>query len=594
MKRKILTLILLAVFVFTSIPVYGAEEKTYLDVFNKDKVIDVNIEIDEDDLQDMYDNAMNEEYHIADITIDGTKVENVGVRTKGNMTLRSVANSDSDRYSLRVKFDKYVKKQTFLGLDELCLNNGYSDPSYMREYLHYEILKEMGMKASNTVFCNVYINGELSGLYLAVESLEDAFLEREFGENYEDGNLYKMDEGSTLEYREDETYSYADLKVGQDKDYTEFKEFVKKLNAVQDGEKGDIESFLDVESALKYIAANTVMCSYDSYNGNMHHNFYLYETPEGIFTVLPWDYNMSFGGLGGNNSEVGIDTPYVTGSLETLPLIGKLLSIDEYKEQYYGYIKDIMALLENFEDRVNEVKTMIKPSVEKDPTAFYTVEEFEKATTSILNCVKDRLANLEEQFAGTADKVTTAAENRGNGGFGGGERPDGGNMPQPPEGMQMPDFNGQMPDFEGMGKGERPEPPEGFDPQKMGAMGDKNSTPKTIRVHVQGHIVKFDNEPVLKSGTTLVCAEELFEAVGMDITWSDDKKTVTAVKDDLTVELTAGSKEAVVNGEKLQLSAAPESADGNMMVPVRFIAEQLGMKVEWDGSTKLVEVTLKK
>lgn len=449
-KRKILTLILLAVFVFTSIPVYGAEEKTYLDIFNKDKVVDVNIEIDEDDLQDMYDNAMNEEYHIADITIDGTKVENVGVRTKGNMTLRSVANSDSDRYSLRVKFDKYVKKQTFLGLDELCLNNGYSDPSYMREYLHYEILKEMGMKASNTVFCNVYINGELSGLYLAVESLEDAFLEREFGENYEDGNLYKMDEGSTLEYREDETYSYADLKVGQDKDYTEFKEFVKKLNAVQDGEKGDIESFLDVESALKYIAANTVMCSYDSYNGNMHHNFYLYETPEGIFTVLPWDYNMSFGGLGGNNSEVGIDTPYVTGNLETLPLIGKLLSIDEYKEQYYGYIKEIMALLENFEERVNEVKT------------------------------------------------------------------------------------------------------------------------------------------------TLVCAEEIFEAVGMDITWSDDKKTVTAVKDDLTFELTAGSKEAVVNGEKVQLSTAPELSDGNMMVPVRFIAEQLGMKVEWDESTKLVEITLKK
>mgnify|MGYP002650710916 CR=1 FL=1 len=150
----------------------------------------------------------------------------------------------------------------------------------------------------------------------------------------------------TLAYREDETYSYADLKVGDDADLTEFKSFVKRLNAVPDGEKGGLESFLDVSSALKYIASNTVLCNYDSYNGNMHHNFYLYENADGIFSVIPWDFNMSFGGFGGANRNVGIDTPITSGSIDELPLIGKLLDVPEYKEEYYGYIKQLMNELE--------------------------------------------------------------------------------------------------------------------------------------------------------------------------------------------------------------------------------------------------------
>ena len=230
----------------------------------------------------------------------------------------------------------------------------------------------------------------------------------------------------TLAYREDETYSYADLKVGDDADLTEFKSFVKRLNAVPDGEKGGLESFLDVSSALKYIASNTVLCNYDSYNGNMHHNFYLYENADGIFSVIPWDFNMSFGGFGGANSNVGIDTPVTSGSIDELPLIGKLLAVSEYKEEYYGYIKQLMNELEDFESRVNALKKTIASYVKADSTAFYGYDAFEANTTltqndaaaksdtatdntrpggrggfggnvSIVQCAADRLANLKAQ-----------------------------------------------------------------------------------------------------------------------------------------------------------------------------------------------------
>lgn len=639
MKRFISILLTLAML---PIMACSAEDKesSYKDFFEKDKIFDIRIDIDENDLQDMYDYPTNEEYHIADIAINGVKAENAGIRTKGNMTLSSTARSDSDRYSFRIKFDKYVKGQTLLGLDELCLNSGYSDPSYMREYLHYEILREMGMKTADTAFCNVYINGELSGFYLAVEGLDDTFLEDSFGKDYKNGNFYKMDEGSSLAYKEDENYTYADLKSGNDTDLTSFKEFIKKLNDIPDGEKGDIESFLDVDSALIYIASNTVLCNYDSYNGNMHHNFYLYENEDGIFTVVPWDFNMSFGGFGGVNSNIGIDTPFISGSLETLPLIGKLLSVPEYKEKYYDYIKQIMKILEGFEDRVSELKTLLTPYVKNDPTSFYTFEDFDKATTkqdksdeetkmpdtekipedgkdtdhkermgrgggmfggnsSIINCVLDRVSNINAQFSGEADKVTEVKDDFGKKGFNGEDRP------QPPEGFDPEDMKSFFKDFDPSNM----MPPEGFDPKNRplngerpdkgfggkfeGGMFEQKNSSSVIRVHTDGHITKFDTDPVIENDTTLVGFRAILEALGAEVEWNEESRTVTAVKDDTTIVLTIDSDTALVNGNAKSLLAAPRIIGSSTMVPVRFISEQLGMKVGWDEKARLITITSK-
>ncbi len=605
----------LALSIILIISVFGmtecaGEKKDYTEIFEKDSVIDINIDIDEADLSDIRNYPKNEEYHSADITVDGIKVENAGIRTKGNMTLNSVANSDSDRYSYRIKFNKYVKGNKLIGLDELCLNSGYSDPSYMREYLHYEVLRSLGMNVPETVFARVYINGEYAGLYFAVEGIGDTFLEGNFGETYKDGNLYKMDEGSTLEYKENEDYSYADLKSGDDEYLDDFKKFVKELNDMTDGEKGDIEDILDVDSALKYIASNTVLCNYDSYNGNMHHNYYLYEDENGVFTVIPWDFNMSFGGFNGSNSEVGIDTPYISGSLETLPLIGKLLSVPEYKERYYSYIKEIMSYLENFENRVSELKTILAPYVKEDTTAFYSYEEFEKATTkqetsaqqnketitvtddtaknekggkgfggagggssSIINCAADRLANLTKQFSGEAEKTTAASENGRGPGGGRGQKPD--------------NQNGQPPEMPQGGQGmERTM-------DNNGKNNEKSADNSVIRVHVNGHLLKFDSEPYMKNDSVFVGFRAILEALGAEVSWNQETNTVTAVKDGTEVSFTIGSDTAYVNGEECKLPSEAELTNDSAMIPVRFISEKLGMKVSWEESGKLVVITSK-
>lgn len=409
------------------------------DFFAKDAIRSVEITIDEAEWQDLLANPAAEEYHPAALTWNGFHVENAGIRTKGNMTLKAVSQSNSDRFSFKVKFNKYVDGQEFLGLDEMVLNNMYTDPSYLREYLHYEALEYLGMPTPRRFFVNLTVNGELLGLYLGVEALDDSFLENTFGANYKDGNFYKTDMGSTLQYEANEAYAYLELKEGDDEDRAGLKSMIKILGDMPAGEKGDIESVLDVSSALKYIASNTVLGNYDSYNGNMHHNFYLYENADGVFTIVPWDFNMSFGGFGmGSLSAISLDTPICGESVDELPMIKNLLAVDAYKEEYYGYVRELLNWLNGFENRVSELAALIRPSVEADPTRFYTMAQFEASisannsysqsvsqgngrpqggprpgsnpgfgggdmsnvSTSIVSYIRERVANLNQQLSG--------------------------------------------------------------------------------------------------------------------------------------------------------------------------------------------------
>lgn len=156
----VITLLLLVCFLFLACSEYypgtevseQIEGSTELDnigaayverFFQKDKVIDIQITLAEADYEDMLQNATAEEYKEAEVLVDGVKVEHVGFRVKGNSSLSSVARSDSNRYSFKLDFNQYLDQQSLEGLTKLNLNNSFSDPSYMREYLSYSLLKEM-------------------------------------------------------------------------------------------------------------------------------------------------------------------------------------------------------------------------------------------------------------------------------------------------------------------------------------------------------------------------------------------------------------------------------------------------------------------
>mgnify|MGYP002450011276 CR=1 FL=1 len=270
-------------------------------IFQDDTVNEINIEIDEADWQDMLENPLEEEYHKANITINGETVGNVAIRTKGNNSLTSVASSDSDRYSFKIDFDYYDDNSNYYGLKKLCLNNNYSDNSSMREYISYKIMGELGLDVPQCGYSNITVNGEEWGLYLAVEAIDETFLETHFDDAT--GDLYKPEgqdgTGADLVYDGDDISSYTGLNLKTNEDTSDGKEIIALMKALEDGE--NLEDLLDVESALKYIAANVALANFDSYLGNTTHNYYLYEE-DGYFTVIPWDMNLAFGGFGGGYS----------------------------------------------------------------------------------------------------------------------------------------------------------------------------------------------------------------------------------------------------------------------------------------------------
>ncbi|TMV46895.1 spore coat protein CotH [Paenibacillus mesophilus] len=381
-------------------------------VFPKDKVVDVKITIAPEDFQDMLDNAAAEELKTASIEYNGIKFDNVGIRTKGNLSLRSVVNSESDRYSFKISFDEYLTNQTFYGIDKINLNNNYSDATYMREYLSYELAKEMGLPTPEYSFVNVYVNGELKGFYLAVEQIGDSYLERNFGNS--SGALYKAVQGTgtELKWLGADTDSYPGL-VQKSKALND-DILLDMLDELNNGT--DYESVMDVEEMLKFIALNAITVNMDSYLGSNKHNYYLYEN-DGIFSALPWDYNMSFGGLG--SSQILIDEP-TQGALSERPLVDKLLQVEEYKEKYHDIIREaLQGMLSSsaFETKVQQLSALISPYVEKDPTAFYTYEQYKSAVTQLVSSNAGRVQNFAQQLNGT---IPSSGDGSGSGGGMGG------------------------------------------------------------------------------------------------------------------------------------------------------------------------------
>lgn len=161
-------------------------------LFNTGEVLTVNLLMDEDDWQSLLDNAISEEYVSCDVEIAGETFCRVGVRAKGNTSLSSiVSDPTTDRYSLKLEFDRYVDGQTCFGLDKLILNNNYADATYMKEALVYDMFACLGADASLYNYARVSVNGEYWGLYLALEAVEDSFLLRSYGTG--SGALYKPD-----------------------------------------------------------------------------------------------------------------------------------------------------------------------------------------------------------------------------------------------------------------------------------------------------------------------------------------------------------------------------------------------------------------
>lgn len=474
----------------------SAPESEYATKLFGTDIISIEVIADKADWQGMLDNAINEEYIMVDVVVNGTKFTDVGIRPKGNSSLTQVANSNSDRYSFRLQFDEYVKGQTCFGLDSFVVNNMLGDNTYMKEYVSYELMREIGVDAPYFGYANIKVNGENWGLYLAVERYSKSYEQRVFKDT--SGMLYNvktMDingggnlpgqllgnapalldgkafqtakqippgaagnpdtassvgnawanfvppanadgstfipqmrseiggmersfggrggSGGSLEYTGDDIESYGaifDNVVGKGT-ASDFQRVVQALKALSEGE--ELEKYFDIDRILRYLAAHTIVVNLDSYSSSMAQNYYIYER-EGRITILPWDYNLAWGGFqsGSASSVVNfpIDTPLSGVEMASRPLIDKLFDNAGYLEKYHSYLQQLIDgyFADNkFKEKIGALDALISDYVKNDATAFCTYEEY-KTAISAFNVLGDlRAQSVQGQLNGSVPSTTT-------------------------------------------------------------------------------------------------------------------------------------------------------------------------------------------
>lgn len=478
-------------------------------LFDTSKVHTINIVID--DWDSFLETCTNEEYTSCAIVIDNEAYKNVAIRAKGNTSLTQVKSYGNNRYSFKIEFDHYDSTKSYHGLDKLCLNNIIQDNTYMKDYLCYRMMSEFGVDSPLCNYVYITVNGEDWGLYLAVESIEDSFLQRNYGNDV--GELYKPDSQSlgggrgnggnfkmsefnaeqdsqndstadstqsttsgqtrgappskpdgnsdnaqqaadsqtksatdstqssangqaqgappskpdgepggngggmggvngsddvSLIYSDDGYSSYQNIFDNaktdiSDSDKDRLIASLKKLNSNE-----DIADVVDVEEVIRYFVVHSFVCNFDSYTGSMIHNYYLYEK-DGQMSMIPWDYNLAFGGFQGAQNASSlinypIDTPVSGGTVDSRPMLAWIFASDKYTEEYHELFSEFIE--EYFDsdyipNLIESTKEMIAEYVEKDPTKFCTYDEFESGVTALKEFCTLRAESISGQLDGT-------------------------------------------------------------------------------------------------------------------------------------------------------------------------------------------------
>ncbi len=206
-----------------------------------------------------------------------------------------------------------------------------------------------------------------------------------------------------LQYIDDDPESYPNLFESAKTDTTQADEERLIQSLRQLGEGTDLEKVLDMDQVLRYFVVHNYVVNGDSYTGSMVHNYYLYEE-DGKLAMIPWDYNLAFGGFEGGDTAAAVndplDTPLsVTGDGDR-PMADWIFSNEGYTQLYHQYFQEFLDTVD-IQGILNEAAALIAPYVEKDPTKFCTYAEFEDAVAALKEFCALRTQSLQGQLDGT-------------------------------------------------------------------------------------------------------------------------------------------------------------------------------------------------
>jgi len=208
--------------------------------------------------------------------------------------------------------------------------------------------------------------------------------------------------GANLNYVDDNLESYTTIWNGakNDSSASDHKRIVEALKNINNRTK--IDSSIDVDNILKYMAVHNFSVNQDSLSGHMAHNYYLYEA-NGQINIIPWDYNLAFGGMRSSNASDVINNP-IDDSWQGTKLFDFVLENDEYKARYHEYYSRLVNEYlygGKFDETYNRIRTQIDSLVETDPNAMISYEDYIKGVDVFYDAIMLRAESIKGQLDGT-------------------------------------------------------------------------------------------------------------------------------------------------------------------------------------------------
>ena len=330
----------------------------------------------------------------ASVSIEGFSVDSVGVRYKGNSTFCLPNGMDSPKLPYNLDFNFWDEENELMGYKKIKLANAWLDPTFVKEYMAALIYRrylpspEVSLVALNT-------QGNYTGLYVNTESINKQFLKKHFDDN--DGAFFKCDPAGVFCIDTGEQFSPPNLNwLGEDSasyynsydlkseyGWSELQDLIYTINF--DGD--NIDEVLNVDRTLWALAVNQVISNLDTYNGYYVHNYYLYLSDNGLWQMIPWDFDNAFiGAIMGWDyyAPEGLyeyDIYEGAAEEEQKPLTHLLLNTPLYKKQYEAHIRTIITEsldLAAIEAGVNSIQSLANAAATADDNKLFSMAQYEQ------------------------------------------------------------------------------------------------------------------------------------------------------------------------------------------------------------------------
>ena len=352
-----------------------AELPTESTLFAADRIWDVEIALDPGAIAALGEQPF--EYVRADVRVGGLELPDAGVRLKGTFSFRPL----SGKAAFKIRTDWMRAGQTIGAIRRLTLNNMWQSRGMVSEWLGYQVFAAAGVPSPRCGFVRVWVNGELYGLYANVETEDEVFLARHWGDPT--GNLY---EAELTDLSPDEIDDF-EQEQGEDTSRADLAELAAAVAAAGDDLFFADPPLLDTGEFLAFVAGEAVTGHWDGYW--KAHNYRLYRDPASAqWSFLPWGIDQAY--------ERRLD-PFAGAGLVTRKCLASPRCLALYTGIARGVLAEVAAL--DLPGRLDRVLRVIDESIAEDPRMPYGADKVRRHQAAIRDYLVDRGAALEERLA---------------------------------------------------------------------------------------------------------------------------------------------------------------------------------------------------